>query len=328
MTPKVSVLVPVYGVEKFIERCARSLFEQTMPDGVEYIFVNDCTKDQSIEILEKTLEDYPHRKPFVRIIHHDRNMGLTSARNTSIDHATGNYICIVDSDDYVETNMLEVLYNKAIETDADIVTSKFYVEYSNRQELFVAPQEATKEDFLINMLESVTHSYWFRRIYKRELLEKHHIRLGAGIDGKFEDLTTFKVAYYASKIAFVEEALYHYVRYNAGSYMQSDPTADAVQHIYADLDHFFEDKEEIYREALTKGKVKRIGNFLYAIKGIRAQKILFKMVEGDYRKHFSQLSTLQRMAYTLAGNNLFWLLNIMVYSRRGIKELLRISGLR
>ena len=64
--PKVSVVIPVYGVEKYIERCARSLFEQTY-DNIEYIFVDDCTKDRSIEILQKVLEDYPNRKNQVKI---------------------------------------------------------------------------------------------------------------------------------------------------------------------------------------------------------------------------------------------------------------------
>lgn len=68
---KVSILVPVYGVEKYIERCARSLFEQTY-DNIEYIFVDDCTKDRSIEILQKVLEDYPNRKKQVEILHHEK----------------------------------------------------------------------------------------------------------------------------------------------------------------------------------------------------------------------------------------------------------------
>ena len=92
MQKRVSVCIPVYGVEKYIERCARSLFEQTMTDGIEFIFVNDCTKDNSIEILEKVLEEYPHRKEQVKIIHHEKNRGLVAARNTGLEHATGDYI--------------------------------------------------------------------------------------------------------------------------------------------------------------------------------------------------------------------------------------------
>lgn len=77
--PKVSVIIPVYGVEKYIERCARSLFEQTL-DDIEFIFVNDCTLDNSINVLETTLEEYPKRKSQVQIINFEQNQGAAKAR--------------------------------------------------------------------------------------------------------------------------------------------------------------------------------------------------------------------------------------------------------
>ena len=114
MNIKVSVCIPVYGVEKYIEKCARSLFEQTMQDGIEFIFVNDCTKDRSIEILEQVLAEYPHRKEQTRIIHHEKNRGLVAARNTGLAYASGEYIIHCDSDDWVELDMYEKMYKKAI----------------------------------------------------------------------------------------------------------------------------------------------------------------------------------------------------------------------
>ena len=81
---KVSVVIPVYGVEKYIERCARSLFEQTL-DDMEFIFVNDCTLDNSVEILENVLSEYPSRKTQTTILHHHCNLGLPQARKTGID---------------------------------------------------------------------------------------------------------------------------------------------------------------------------------------------------------------------------------------------------
>ncbi len=87
MYNKISLLIPVYGVEKYIERCARSLFGQTY-QNIEYIFVDDCTKDSSIAVLKKVLDDYPFRKEQVTIIHHNFNKGLSAARNTAFNHAT------------------------------------------------------------------------------------------------------------------------------------------------------------------------------------------------------------------------------------------------
>ena len=77
--PKVSVIVTVYGVERYIERCARSLFEQTL-DDMEYIFVDDCSKDSSISVLENVITQYPLRKGQVRIVHHEQNKGVSRAR--------------------------------------------------------------------------------------------------------------------------------------------------------------------------------------------------------------------------------------------------------
>ena len=93
MLPKVSVIVPVYGVAQYIEKCARSLFEQTLED-IEYIFVDDCTQDNSIEILHNIIKDYPHRQQQTRIIHHETNKGLPIARKTGIENATGKYISV------------------------------------------------------------------------------------------------------------------------------------------------------------------------------------------------------------------------------------------
>lgn len=120
--PKVSVVIPVYGVEKYIERCARSLFEQTL-DDIEYIFVNDCTKDRSIDILNEVINDYPARKQQIRIVHHEKNKGLPFARQSGWQVATGEYVANCDSDDWVDLNLYEMMYKEAIEKNADIVVS-------------------------------------------------------------------------------------------------------------------------------------------------------------------------------------------------------------
>ena len=89
--PKVSVIVPVYKTEKFIERCVRSLMEQAL-DEMEYIFVNDCTPDKSMEILQLTLDDYPKRQKDVHVIAHEGNKGSASVRNSGLGEAVGEYV--------------------------------------------------------------------------------------------------------------------------------------------------------------------------------------------------------------------------------------------
>lgn len=124
--PKVSVIIPVYGVKKYIERCARSLFEQTL-DDIEYVFVDDSTPDNSISILRKVLSEYPNREKQVKILRHEKNKGLAQARQTGLKIASGEYIAHCDSDDWVDVHMYEEMYNKAIEEDADIVVCDYVV---------------------------------------------------------------------------------------------------------------------------------------------------------------------------------------------------------
>ena len=103
---KVSILVPIYNVETYIHQCAVSLFEQTY-NNIEYIFVDDASPDNSITILKDLIKRYPKREKDVRIITHEKNRGLAVARNTAISNATGDYIFIVDSDDYMEKQTIE-----------------------------------------------------------------------------------------------------------------------------------------------------------------------------------------------------------------------------
>lgn len=128
--PKVSVIIPVYGVEKYIERCARSLFEQTL-DDIEYIFVDDCSPDKSIAILENIIKEYQPRlnkeHKNVRIEKMSQNSGLPNVRRYGIKLATSDYIAHCDSDDWVELDMYQQMYNKAIDDDADVVVCDYVV---------------------------------------------------------------------------------------------------------------------------------------------------------------------------------------------------------
>ena len=110
--PKVSIVIPIYNVEKYIIKCAKSLFEQTL-DDIEYIFVNDCTPDNSIKVLLEVLEQYPNRKQQVKIITHKINLGAAIARKNGILAATGKYIIHCDGDDWTAPDMYQRLYEKA-----------------------------------------------------------------------------------------------------------------------------------------------------------------------------------------------------------------------
>lgn len=214
----VTILVPVYGVEKYIERCARSLFEQTYKN-IEYIFVDDCSPDQSIAILERIMEDYPDRKPYVRIIHHDKNRGLAAARNTSVENSSGDFILHVDSDDYMTPDAVEKLINRQLETRADIVTGQA-LRMSERETIILErPQYFNDEDFVVDMIRpSIHHTIWGRLI-KKSLYTDNNIRAKEGVNIG-EDLQVMtQLSYYSKKNESVWDIIYFYDCTNENSYM-------------------------------------------------------------------------------------------------------------
>lgn len=124
--PKVSIIVPMYGVENFIERCARSLFEQTL-DDIEYLFIDDCSPDRSVAILKNILDEYPHRKNQVHIHRMEKNSGQAAVRRWGMLNASGDYIIHCDSDDWADFNLYEAMYSMAKENDSDVVVCDYRV---------------------------------------------------------------------------------------------------------------------------------------------------------------------------------------------------------
>ena len=139
MCTKVSVVIPVYNVEKYIERCARSLFEQTL-DSIEYIFVDDCSPDNSIAVMENVLAEYPHRKEQIKIIRHEVNQGPYAARRHALQAATGDYVISCDADDWVDYDLYEKM-EKDVLAELGMLILKY--------------QESDSEDFASGMVDYI-----------------------------------------------------------------------------------------------------------------------------------------------------------------------------
>lgn len=208
MRPKVSVIIPVYGVEKYIERCARSLFSQTL-DSIEYIFIDDCSPDTSIQILKKTLEDFPDREGQVKIIAMPENSGQAAVRIQGIKFAAGEYVIHCDSDDWVDVTMYEDLYNEAVLNKSDIVMCDYYISKSPDDDSHVMQDVDTRPSELMHglLMEKVHGSVW-NKLVKRELYDndiiypEHNLR---------EDLALMiQLVYYANSIGYISKPYYHY----------------------------------------------------------------------------------------------------------------------
>lgn len=219
MEYSVSVIIPVYNVGKFIERCVRSLMEQTI-DNVEYIFVDDASPDNSIQILQKVLADYPNRRDNVRILTHAENKGLPAARNTGLAVAQGKYIFHCDSDDFVEPDMLEQLYGKAIECDADIVWCDWYLTFENSERYMTQPAYDTPLEALKAMLSGVMKYNVWNKLVRRSIYVENKIEFPAGY-GMGEDMTIMLLFAYAERISYLSHAFYHYVKLNTNAFSQT-----------------------------------------------------------------------------------------------------------
>lgn len=217
---KVSVIVPVYRVEKYIEKCVRSLFEQTLND-IEYIFVDDCGGDRSIEIIDEVLKEFPYRKDSVRIVHHKSNKGSFAARITGINNANGEYIIHCDSDDWVETYMYEKLYDTAKKENADVVWCDFIDEFSNKSNYRKEENVANPEILIKDILRGKNHGSLCNKLIRKELYTENDIYPLEGIN-IWEDLyLSINLLLHAKRIAYVNQGLYHYNQQNVGSLLSS-----------------------------------------------------------------------------------------------------------
>lgn len=228
---RVSVVVPVYGVERFVEQCVRGLMEQTLRDGVEFIFVDDATPDGSMEIIRKTVADYPDRAGQVKILTHETNRGLPAARNTGMDAARGKWICHIDSDDYPERDMLERLLGEAERSGADMVWCDWYLSGENSERSMPQPSISDAREATMAMLGGAMKYNVWNKLIRRSIFTDNNIRFPGG-HAMGEDMTMIMAAICCQKTAHVGQPLYHYRRTNTAAMTQ----AYSERHL-ADLRH-------------------------------------------------------------------------------------------
>lgn len=214
---KVSILVPVYGVEKYIERCAESLFEQTYGD-IEYIFVDDCSPDRSMEILQKVIKRYPDREAQVRIIRHERNLGLSGARVTAIKAVTGDFLMHVDSDDWIERNAVELCVERQKETGADYVYFDIVQHHRKYDKYLLKKEYASSREMTLAVIRREAPVCVWGGLIRTAVQRDHEIypEVGANMGEDYQQ--TPRVLYYSKRVAHIAKKLYHYDFTNASSY--------------------------------------------------------------------------------------------------------------
>lgn len=293
MKPAVSILVPVYNVSLFIERCAHSLFRQTFED-IEYVFVNDGCTDDSIEILQKTMNQYPEKRQNIKLIHHSENKGIGAARKTALANSTGKFILWTDSDDYIEKNMVELLYSKIVEENSDIAVCDYYIErHQENNWVFNETISENNEENIANIiLQKVLSPCLWNKMIKRDLYKKEGCQFIDGLNYSEDKYLMIVFFYYAQKVAKVDIPLYHYTLYNSEAITRKREKIhfENVVLFWSLADEFLKDKG-LYDKLRQKIELAKVRNKASLFTGTNSNKLrrkyiyLFREIEMKYLKH-------------------------------------------
>ena len=322
---KLSIIVPVYGVEKYIDKCLNSLVKQSLKE-IEIIVVNDGTKDNSQKIVDKYVKKYPDKiKSYIK-----ENGGQGSARNYGLKKATGEYIGYVDSDDFVEKDMYKKLYNKAKENNYDIVVCGNYnvsEDYQNKNiDAFINNYNTDLENIFFGKM-----AVW-NKIYKRDILIKNKLEFKEKV--WYEDLAfTLKAIMNSNTFAFIDEPLYDYLiregsTMNNSNVQRNLEILDAFNDILSYIQH--NKKEEYFNKveflAIDHIYISAIVRVLKAdsdknIKKETIEKLINYMNKNfpNYKsnKYINTLSKNRKIIYKLINIKMYGLINLIFKVKKG-----------
>ena len=322
---KLSIIVPVYGVEKYIDKCLNSLVKQSLKE-IEVIVVNDGTKDNSQKIIDKYVKKYPDKiKSYIK-----ENGGQGSARNYGLKKATGEYIGYVDSDDFVEKDMYKKLYNKAKENNYDIVVCGNYnvsEDYQNKNiDAFINNYNTDLENIFFGKM-----AVW-NKIYKRDILIKNKLEFKEKV--WYEDLAfTLKAIMNSNTFAFIDEPLYDYLiregsTMNNSNVQRNLEILDAFNDILSYIKH--NKKEEYFSKieflAIDHIYISAIVRVLKAeaddkVKRETINKLIDYMNKKfpNYKnnKYINTLSKNRKIIYKLINIKMYGLINLIFKVKKG-----------
>lgn len=246
----VSIIIPIYNVERYIVDCLESVGAQTMDKGIECILVDDCGQDSSVQKAEEFIANY-HGKVIFKMVHHTQNRGLSAARNTGIREVRGKYLYFLDSDDTISPNCIEELYTLAEKYNADLVQSCFESEYNyitqfnfSRYPEFSGDLTYNKRLLLNQDLIPVTAP---NRLVKCDLVIKNKLYFREGIIHE-DNHWTFFLAKYVHRMAFCPHKTYFY-RCTSGSIMNTLNSEKEIHSFQVRFSDFINNIDSVERGA-------------------------------------------------------------------------------
>ncbi len=230
--PKISIIVPVYNTEKYLNKCLESIVKQTLTD-IEIICINDNSKDNSLTILNS----YASLDNRIKIINLTSNQGVSKARNIGIKEAIGEYIGFVDSDDFIELNFCEKLYIKAQTTQSEVVKGNIYDYCENTKKSFLSFFYDTNEKIMKN---KAFFCYGFTSaIYKTEFIKSNNILFPENITHFEDPYFSILISLFLNKLEFQNDAIYYYTKHEnsaCSNDLNLNKTSDFIKSIKLIID--------------------------------------------------------------------------------------------
>lgn len=289
--PAVSVLVPIYNVEKYLEECLDSIINQTLTN-IEIICINDGSTDNSLKIIKK----YAKNDPRIVIIS-KKNSGYGDSMNKGLKKATGEYIGIVESDDWIELDALEKLYKLAKDNNVEVVKANYYNYYTT-------PEKAAQDGTIFHLVNSSeankvinpreNQSIFYQKpaiwtgLYKKEFLDTNTIQFLPSPGASYQDTGfSFKVWSSAEKVYFTEEAFLHYRQDNEASSINNPGKVFCVSDEFAEIERFLKEKD-LYGVFGPLMRIAKWGSYTWNIERLKADlaEDFIRKASGEYKKDY------------------------------------------
>ena len=287
--PKVSVIVPIYRVEDHISRCANSLFRQTL-DDIEYIFIDDCTPDRSIDILYDVLQYYPHRKLQTKVLKMERNSGQAVVRRYGVSMSTGEFIIHCDSDDWVEIEMYEQLYKIAKEYHSEVVCCDYILtdgKNENRLIKQVIPNDNV--EIVHSLLLGEIHGSLCNKLVHRRLYEEMAI---FPTDSMREDLVLMvQILFNANGVSYMPYPYYNYY-INPTSITNTTDLISLANRSWQSVRNIYHVETLLYQYGLKERFANEISLAKFMIKDQASQLTMSRQWRKQWNKMFPELTLL------------------------------------
>ena len=317
MKTKISIIVPVYNTELYLEKCLDSLVGQTLKE-IEIILINDGSTDKSEQIIKKYQKKYNDKITY----YSKKNEGQGVARNYAIKLAKGEFVTFVDSDDFIDISMCEKLYKKAKETNADVVATTGMIEVRNNEFIKRDIEFKTSENLKTYVLNN---SGPVGKIIKKDIILQNDLYFPSL--RAYEDIAVVPLwGIYSNKISYVDEALYYYLIHE-GSTMKQIKYNEKIMDIYESLsglynqfklkvkDKYNDELEWIYIEHLLHAASLRFYKFNKLDEIRKINKIMKeKFPKWKANKYYKKQSLKYKIVCSLISKEHFWLLRLILKS--------------